>query len=758
MPLLHTAKTWARIAKVFLWLALLTVSGCVADADNTDASAHDKKTDAFGMDAPFLNLSAVPAKDLNDSIPFRHFIAHNKTMTCTADEHARPFNNQIRGVNLGGWMVLEPWITPSLFYQFLNQGENTTAFDMYSFCEVLGPEEANRQLRRHWETWVTEDIIKQLAESGAVNSLRLPVGDFMYRPYGPYHGCVDGSLDYVDNLLDWAYSHGLSVLIDIHTAKDSQNGFDNSGKTMGFRWTSNLNSEFSGLTTFEHWPIRSAAWVGDFDPQTASYSSINYANIQHSLKVVLDVVTRYAEHPAVLGLEPLNEPWQYTPIDTLKRFYWEGYLIVKLKAPFWKYVMHDGFRFGPDFWGGFMEGCPERALDTHIYQAWRDPDSRIGFFTDACQQKSNIATMERAFGPVIVGEWSLATDNCAMWLNGFNDNLPGFPRLPCKFTPCAEPYMGPGQPGTPVDPSKPIQGPYGSGLSGPVFGLCPGSRDWRKETSDNPLTGQDWIRAPPNIPKVLDDTDNVMQRLAMKKIDAFSGIGHGFYFWNFRTDLYEPQWSYMAALERGWIPRGNLAGNEKILNACLREDKGAFRCILKRGQIDRAIRSAMDYILNAENRADTPEGKAALSKTGKDLEEAAKPILSDYFEQHRLEGATCDFGGIAMLVEENRTISDDDSFGFSDDEYFLQYESGGPPLWLLIIGGTVVALLGGCLGFVMAMRFNPRFNDRIRHTSLFKPITSSKSMVIRSSLNLPSMYYEDLNDIDTDEHKSTPNF
>jgi len=25
------------------------------------------------------------------------------------------------GVNLGGWMVLEPWIAPSLFYQFLDK-------------------------------------------------------------------------------------------------------------------------------------------------------------------------------------------------------------------------------------------------------------------------------------------------------------------------------------------------------------------------------------------------------------------------------------------------------------------------------------------------------------------------------------------------------------------------------------------------------------------------------------------------------------
>lgn len=75
-------------------------------------------------------------------------------------------------------------------------------------------------------------------------------------------------------------------------------------------------------------------------------------------------------------------------------------------------------------------------------------------------------------------------------------------------------------------------------MSGPIFGLCPGSRDWIKE-SGNPLTGKDWIKAPPQVPSRFDDTDDVMTRLAHKKIQAFSGIGHGFYFWNFRTDLYE---------------------------------------------------------------------------------------------------------------------------------------------------------------------------------------------------------------------------
>ena len=81
-------------------------------------------------------------------------------------------------------MVLEPWITPSLFYQFLGGDENSSAFDMYTFCETLGAEEGNQQLRRHWETWVTKDIIQKLAQSGAVNSFRLPLGDFQFVPYG----------------------------------------------------------------------------------------------------------------------------------------------------------------------------------------------------------------------------------------------------------------------------------------------------------------------------------------------------------------------------------------------------------------------------------------------------------------------------------------------------------------------------------------------------------------------------------------------
>ena len=131
-----------------------------------------------------------------------------------------------RGTALGGWLVLEPWITPSLFYQFLGASEkwgdeapSKVGFDSFTFCTALGPEEANKQLRRHWQSWVTEEQIINLKNIG-VDTLRIPVGDWMYVPYEPYIGCMDGALEELDRVMLLCKKHDIKVLIDIHAMKD----------------------------------------------------------------------------------------------------------------------------------------------------------------------------------------------------------------------------------------------------------------------------------------------------------------------------------------------------------------------------------------------------------------------------------------------------------------------------------------------------------------------------------------------------------
>lgn len=125
--------------------------------------------------------------------------------------------------------MLEPWITPSLFYRFLGKTHSEgVGIDQYSFCEALGPDEGNAVLRAHWDSWVTEEHVKELSEKG-VEVARLPIGDWTLKPYGPYVGCTEGADDKIQWFLDTAEKYNIKVLLDVHAVKDSQNGFDNSG-------------------------------------------------------------------------------------------------------------------------------------------------------------------------------------------------------------------------------------------------------------------------------------------------------------------------------------------------------------------------------------------------------------------------------------------------------------------------------------------------------------------------------------------------
>ncbi|CAN0122225.1 unnamed protein product, partial [Scytosiphon promiscuus] len=457
----------------------------------------------------------------------------------------------LRGVNLGSWMVLEPWITPSMFFQFLGkevkaegEGSQQIGMDMYTFCEALGPEEGNKQLKRHWKTWVTESDIAQIATVG-VNTVRLPVGDWMYQPYGPYVGCTDGALEEVDRLFYLCRKYGLKVLLDIHAISGSQNGFDNSGQAMDIEWTTYSGNAVSNTATFVHWPYRAARWMGDFDRETGTYGAKNDSAIAHTLLVIQTMVDMYANETAVMGLQPVNEPWQFTPIDWLKEFYWDGYHIVREQAPHWLFLMHDSFNFDVNTWGDFMKNCPTIGLDTHIYQAWNPPGPQAGYLAGACDARKQIESMEEMGMPVIVGEWSLATDNCAMWLNGFQDNLPGFPQTTCQMVRCPLPYMGGEQPGAPVNPNYPPVGPFGTGSSTPSFGKCPIDAAWHSE-------------------------DEFMTSLAYAKLNAFEA-GHGWFFWNFKTEL-EVRWDYLDAVERGYFPYhvDDLELNTDVNEACNR--------------------------------------------------------------------------------------------------------------------------------------------------------------------------------------------
>jgi glucan 1,3-beta-glucosidase len=282
---------------------------------------------------------------------------------------ADPTSAKLRGVNLGAWLVLEKWMVPDVY-------RGTNAGDEYNLCLALG-DQAKGRLDHHRETFITAEDFHWIADCG-LNAVRLPVGYWALEAPKPY---VESST-FVDFALDQAQKNGLKLLLDLHGAPGSQNGWDHSGRSGPINWPK--------------------------DPQ----------NILETLRVLETFAQKYGRHPALHGIELLNEPRDVVPLEILQRFYQDAYARLRPHLdPRVAIVFHDSFR--PLAWKQFMQepAFSNVILDTHLYQCFdeaarrRTAQEQLAF---AVNRKSALDEMQREELPTIVGEWSLALPERAM--------------------------------------------------------------------------------------------------------------------------------------------------------------------------------------------------------------------------------------------------------------------------------------------------------------------------------------------------------
>jgi len=305
---------------------------------------------------------------------------------------------KLRGVNLGGWLVLEKWITPSLF-------EGLQATDETSYCVELGETEATRRLHNHWNTFITRDDFAWLQSAG-INAVRLPFGHWLFgkdypyhRSYGEaHHPFVVGGIEIVDQVFQWAAEFGLRVVLDLHAAPGCQNGFDNGGILGVCEW--HTKEEY----------------------------------IQHSLDVLERLAQRYKDHPALHGIQALNEPSWDIPTDLLKRYTLDAYQRIRRHCPPERVtvVFHDGFRSFREY-AGFLQEPEFRnvAIDIHRYQCFARDDIDLDIFghirKSAVDLRVEADEIIRESGyQVYCGEWSLGLDLkvVSLWAEGpFNHAL-----------------------------------------------------------------------------------------------------------------------------------------------------------------------------------------------------------------------------------------------------------------------------------------------------------------------------------------------
>lgn len=406
----------------------------------------------------------------------------------------------IRGVSLGGWLVLEPWITPQLFEQANagvpkvngSGGSGPGSFavvDEYSWrAAPQGLANRSQLLVEHWQTWVQEEHIDQLHQAG-ITHLRIPVGYWYWNvtkgePFEQTQALHPIALAALKQLVnEWAGPRHIKVLIDLHTAPGSQNGFDNSGRRT-------TDPEFQTPENLAH-------WAAALDGLTAW-------------------VLNNLDRDAVFGIEVLNEPagFRGTIWDTVKTYINpQGYATVRRHDPQLSVVFETGFQplsgqpvYPEPTWHNIW-------FDQHTYQCfggWNDlsaqPDGWDQHLSMTCgaqmKEYSNSSGNIWAF----CGEWSLAVTDCTIYLtNGMNGGCDMAAHPECKYN---------------ATPSDEICAYY----------------------------NQPYDKFPAEY-------RDFLGKFARAQMDSFEAA-QGWFFWTFRTENnHAPAWDFLLGWQQGWIPK-----------------------------------------------------------------------------------------------------------------------------------------------------------------------------------------------------------
>ncbi len=286
---------------------------------------------------------------------------------------------RILGVNLSGWFIPEPWVTPSLYAA-------TGASNAAELQEAMGTAAYNERMRRHYETFVSEDDFRRMAQIG-LNAVRLPVPWYAFGSQESDASYIS-VVDYIDRAIEWAAKYNIRVLLDLATVPGGQGDSNDSPTT----------------------PEVVAEW----------HSSTNGRHV--ALDVLERLADRYGEAESLLGIELLDTPQMSVrkgpftmtdgiPAHYLRNFYRDAYELVRSYMPEDKIVVFSSSGH-PSEWKHFMRGAKYKNvyMDLHLYH-YRDEHalditSPRGLTTAISRNKRELKEAISTGFPVLVGEWS----------------------------------------------------------------------------------------------------------------------------------------------------------------------------------------------------------------------------------------------------------------------------------------------------------------------------------------------------------------
>jgi len=340
------------------------------------------------------------------------------------------------GVNLGGWLVIEPWMWDQQPFAGASAEQ-----DVVSRLRSTSDAHAIQTMRNHWAGFVDESTLRLLADFG-ITHVRIPVGYWMLDApmagsvergaassmydYGFQQECfVTGGINYLDALLQKLPSFGMRAVIDMHAMPGC------SSKCQGYAGISCSYPTF--WTEKSGTPIPGCAGGPTSSKRNSSDTWLDLGVTYVQLMAEWIDAKAYRSS-SVVGLELINEPALQSAglADNIKEFLIKAAqavgsrklqsrgasrpYVVNFVGPSINDQVGSTFVADQQASGVFPQNT---VVDTHHYYNWNGWHDAAAYEQMVCNGDEDWWQYGAQKQSVFIGEWSVAVNGNAN-LNSFD--------------------------------------------------------------------------------------------------------------------------------------------------------------------------------------------------------------------------------------------------------------------------------------------------------------------------------------------------
>jgi glucan 1,3-beta-glucosidase len=285
--------------------------------------------------------------------------------TKLVDEKGTPV--QLRGVNLGCWLLLEP--------HFLGMSFSDEHSLWEGLAQRVGKDKAVEIREALRAAWITADDFQNVRKLG-LNHVRVPFPYTLLESDDKPGVYKDDGWKWLDNSVKWSEQAGIYCVLDLHGAPGGQSTADHTGER-----------------------DRNELWSKPL-------------NVQRTVKLWQAVARRYKGRKAVAAFDLLNEPMGAPDVKTMLAVQSQCFRAIRSIDPQRLCIVEDGYK-GIEH---FQPAGAERAgliYSVHVYptimEANPTPEHHEKYFRE--QMPKMLKEQRRFAQPLYIGEWNVVQES-----------------------------------------------------------------------------------------------------------------------------------------------------------------------------------------------------------------------------------------------------------------------------------------------------------------------------------------------------------